>query len=154
MGHSFVIEDTNFETNELTKDSFRLVSNLSDTGSNVALFLVSMMEHDSNSNEYKLASKAMYNHLRGNMSDSKKKFVCPHSDWYGLYDEISVDETVCRFCGIRGKCDLYQKGREIQIRVEKIDSSYKLPKKSLTKKCFQKDYINDRRSFFRSFYWI
>ena len=72
MGHSFVIEDTNFETNELTKDSFRLVSNLSDTGSNVALFLVSMMEHDSNSNEYKLASKAMYNHLRGNMSDSKK----------------------------------------------------------------------------------
>ena len=50
MGHSFVIEDTNFETNELTKDSFRLVSNLSDTGSNVALFLVSMMEHDSNSN--------------------------------------------------------------------------------------------------------
>jgi hypothetical protein len=139
MSLTILINESNFE---LEISSFREIRDKDSTGLNSGALLMSMLESDHNSVEYKLTAAALQNNLLKQMSEDTKTYICPHSEWFGhpSRDEIKVDATVCRFCGIKKRCVLFRPVKRIELTIKGYRNEF--PPQEELEKCFA---INDTR---------
>jgi len=127
-----------------TSESDSLRNLLMSEESNLPNLLMSMISHQSNTPEYKIASSSSHNHLRNNMRKDSNVFLCPHKDWFGypVDSEIMVDSSVCTFCGIKSNCSLNRNHKPINLVIKKLFNHDNFPPESELKKCFESRSIN------------
>mgnify|MGYP006161768051 CR=1 FL=1 len=117
--------------------SFRSIGDKHSLNHNSGALLMSMLEYPSNSPEYKLASIALQNNLLRNLPDDAKTFTCPHPDWFDKdSEEVKVDATICRFCGIKSQCKIGRPKKRIQLVINGYKNE-KIPPQEELEKCFE-----------------
>jgi len=79
--------------------------------------------------------------LRKDNSLSANSFNCFHPKWFGISDDLLVDDTICRFCGYKLSCEKFQVINHDSVEIFQLDdSSY--PEKSIVESCFDGFDIN------------
>lgn len=88
----------------------------------MGLLFASMLDSKS-PREYQKMALTIQTKLRENGIDEKNALHCYHPKWFGLNDDILVDDTICRFCGYKFSCEKFKSPKSDAVEIVYLDDS-------------------------------
>ena len=92
-----------------------------DTG-NMELLFASLL-NASNPAEYQKITLTIQHKLRENGLDKNNATNCFHPMWFGVNEDLLVDDTICRFCGYKFSCEKFKQSKNDSVEIIFLDNS-------------------------------